>query len=624
MTLITILTLLVLLLLLTVFVSWGVLYIQFCNSAEEKWATRVISLLQKAKNSLLSEDRVLKRLASERQLKAVSIREDAFATHLSFHSVDELEAYPGIGQGTVGKLRSAGYFNLALLYQANIRVQGLGTKRLGDIEYAVRDLLGRARTAFAEPSSSQAQNLSEQLKKIEMEYDLLEARVDSRRRAIIEVINGLRETAEFAGTVTFWGWFRPLSNEALIPPEVIENRLPDLEARLREAEDKLVSNRAVKLDQYPEKTVSSKPIRERESFESVPQRLNQPTVVSVSAKEVGMSNESHLQSMELEIQFYMGVARGDGPITSKSHELILLHMHQCFSYDRALINRAESLLAHYESAAIDFDQCIRDIIRRFTVDHRAALIKFTTRILDISHKDSSRNLVYLYELAQRLKLSHTVLPPQQSPSLCLDPLRHGAVPPIGLESWKERSTPRNVPSTSLESWKERSTPPLATPISSPPLKEAKPDQTETEPTTHVASSLSANTSEQADNKSNASAEIPLDVPAFRNHPIHTPPEPKGESADEQIRVLEIPIGVPLSADLVKRQLNLLSERIAQDKVASMGTDFVKLAQTKRDTLHRAAESLLRAMGEKLENEPTRPPAQVMRQNPDLDEIFGGN
>jgi hypothetical protein len=88
-------------------------------------------------------------------------------------------------------------------------------------------------------------------------------------------------------------------------------------------------------------------------------------------------------------------------------------------------------------------------------------------------------------------------------------------------------------------------------------------------------------------------------------------------------LLEIPTETLLSADLVRRQWNLLSDRLAPEKVASMGPEFVKLAQDKVALMRRAAESLLEAMGEKLETTPPAPSVQDLRHNPDLDDVFGG-
>jgi len=54
----------------------------------------------------------------------------------------------------------------------------------------------------------------------------------------------------------------------------------------------------------------------------------------------------------------------------------------------------------------------------------------------------------------------------------------------------------------------------------------------------------------------------------------------------------------------------------------MGPEFVAMAETKREALRVAAETLIRPFGEPLEptKGPTGPPE--LRHNPDLDSMFG--
>jgi hypothetical protein len=95
-----------------------------------------------------------------------------------------------------------------------------------------------------------------------------------------------------------------------------------------------------------------------------------------------------------------------------------------------------------------------------------------------------------------------------------------------------------------------------------------------------------------------------------------------QTRDECLSWLEISADVALSADLVRRQLNLLSERLAPEKAARMGPEFAKMAETKLAAVRRAAETLLKAMGEKLETTQAAASNQALRHNPDLDEVFG--
>jgi hypothetical protein len=92
---------------------------------------------------------------------------------------------------------------------------------------------------------------------------------------------------------------------------------------------------------------------------------------------------------------------------------------------------------------------------------------------------------------------------------------------------------------------------------------------------------------------------------------------------DHLTVLEIDPAVPLSADLVRRQYNLLSERYAAEKFASAGPEFVSLAEQKREALVAAATALLDEFGEKVEAAlPAAAAPPELRHNPDLDAVFG--
>jgi uncharacterized tellurite resistance protein B-like protein len=100
-----------------------------------------------------------------------------------------------------------------------------------------------------------------------------------------------------------------------------------------------------------------------------------------------------------------------------------------------------------------------------------------------------------------------------------------------------------------------------------------------------------------------------------------PAVPKPLTDNECKKLLEIAFDTVLSVDLIRRQHRLLSERYDPAKFAAHGAEFVQLAQTKRDTIQKAALQLLKPYNEPLEL-PTLPPPTDMRHNPDLDDFFG--
>jgi hypothetical protein len=105
-------------------------------------------------------------------------------------------------------------------------------------------------------------------------------------------------------------------------------------------------------------------------------------------------------------------------------------------------------------------------------------------------------------------------------------------------------------------------------------------------------------------------------------PIETPGPKRPTPRQDQLAALEIDPALPLSAELIRRQYNRLRERYTPDKVAAMGPEFVAMARSKHAAIEAAATALMEPFGEKLE--PVSPPSgpQPLRDNPDLDAVFG--
>jgi uncharacterized tellurite resistance protein B-like protein len=113
------------------------------------------------------------------------------------------------------------------------------------------------------------------------------------------------------------------------------------------------------------------------------------------------------------------------------------------------------------------------------------------------------------------------------------------------------------------------------------------------------------------------------VPPTAPPPIPAPAKPPAAlGCDEALSALEIAAGTPLSADLVRRQYRLLTERLDPARFASHGADFVAIAAGKREKVAQAAKLLIEQLGEKLEEEKKPEPPKDPRFNPDLDAVFG--
>ena len=102
-----------------------------------------------------------------------------------------------------------------------------------------------------------------------------------------------------------------------------------------------------------------------------------------------------------------------------------------------------------------------------------------------------------------------------------------------------------------------------------------------------------------------------------------PPAPPVRAVTDADRraTLEIAPATPLSAELIRRQYRLLTDRFDPEKFASHGPDFVALAAARRQHVEESARKLITAYNEPLEPPVAEPPADT-RHNPDLDAVFG--
>jgi len=87
-------------------------------------------------------------------------------------------------------------------------------------------------------------------------------------------------------------------------------------------------------------------------------------------------------------------------------------------------------------------------------------------------------------------------------------------------------------------------------------------------------------------------------------------------------MLEIQPTTLLSADLIRRQWNMICQRYATKVFTKMEPRLVEMAKATRAAIRQAAERLLAPMGEKLEQDTPSSAAQELRHNPDLDDVFG--
>jgi tellurite resistance protein len=524
--------------LLVLWVVWTVLrvYVRYRFSPEKRWRDRVVRTLEKARRRALAEREAMRQAGVAHDAEDAAARAQAFHAFLTSLPVERLEAYPGIGPGTTSRVREAGYPSLADLSDGRVEVPGLGQKRLADVARAVQDLVKQSRSRFEAGACREAQELAVRLEMLRASRTAEGFRAHARYQAAVTIVQQIEPLMENAQRIDFPAFVLRVA-EGIPFPLLPQETLPDLERAIQTADEHAQRAfaasqseparlpRAEKARAQRPTTIAAAPDSRVDLFRKALQSPGQPSALPEPPSGPSQAREQQdnkaLLLLELTVEFAYAVARSDGRVSRKERALIEERLRGLCGDNPALLNRAKALSAHYESAAIDLDECLRQIAGFFAVEERQELLDFAGAIADASGGRNQREAEFLDRVARKL------------------------------------GTPRPAPPMPAQA-----------------------------------------------------APAPEPAPAAASSP------------EQRLAVLEIDPATSLTAELVRRQFNLLTERYSPEKFEAAGPDFVTLATTKREAVRAAAEALIEPLGEKLEAE--KPPAepQDLRHNPDLDAMFG--
>jgi uncharacterized tellurite resistance protein B-like protein len=525
--------------------------LRYRRSPERRWCNHVLKLMETAHRRALAEREAMQQAGVQHAEEDQALRDRAFHAFLHSLPVSELDAYPGIGPATVGKLRDAGYADLAALHDAPLQGLGLGQKRLTDVQNAVRDLVEQAHGRFDAGACSEARELAVHLEVLRASRSEQGARATERYLAAVNVMQKLEPLAQAAERFNLSVYLRP-ELEGFDFPALMQRKLPDLDRAIQAADERAGREYAARQQTAPAGQPATQPTPARESFRIAGQRAaappptipipttSVPSHAPVDLFQKALQSAPPLQPsaplpagprvqgeapaddavvrLQLTVEFAFAVARADGRIARKERAVIEEYLRRRWWNDPALRNRAKAFCAQYESALLDIDACLWHITTRFSPEERRDLLEFAYAIADATGERNQREQDLLERIARKLGVS---LAPQP------------AAPP---------------------------------------------------------------------------------QPA--------PAEKPAPTQEERLALLEIEPSVAVSADLVRRQYHLLMERFAAEKVASLGPEFMAMADSKRTAIRAAAVALLEPLGEPLETAPPAAAPQELRHNPDLDAMFG--
>jgi uncharacterized tellurite resistance protein B-like protein len=538
------------------------IYLPYRRCPEKAWSRVVLSAYQAARTQVSVEAGELEQLVPRRQAEEHALAELAFERFLGSISVSELEAYPGIGPATIDRLRQRGYADLAKLNGGTIRVPGLGEKRATDVVSAVQQLTRDAESRFRSGACLQAQDLATALDRLALRHETQVKRAEARLSGAVNVARQLEKSASVARQVTFWRYFWK-GSEIVVPPELRRLPLPDLEVAIRGAEQRAHSESPVaRVD-----SSTGPPGRSRiagKVADSIP--IRDPTPAPTS-KPVDRPVPAGITDPEM--------TRGTNPsapevrIPDPSALGSPAHTPQTLSGRDSLeliiefvyaIARTDGSLARKEK------ELIEKLMERLHGEDQATLNR--VRAYCTHYETASIDVP-----SSITKIKESASPAQRREIFslaCRIAEANGAMNQRERRLLERVSAEWDVPFVA-PSTEESS---VATPSSSPGP-----------------------------------------APAVTNPALQA-------ACHDPRSVLLIDGSAPLTAQIIRQQYQLLLARLAPEKVEVMGAEFVAMAERKRTAIQAAAEELIQPFGETLQSANDKRTPAGLRENPDLDAMFG--
>jgi uncharacterized tellurite resistance protein B-like protein len=539
------------------------IYLPYLRSPERHWASEVLKAYSEAQRQVSAETTALQKLGQKERDEKQALTQRAFQQFLSSVSASKLEAYPGIGPATVERLERHGYTDLAKLANTTIRAHGLGDKRLADVTIAVRQLVREAESRFNAGACRQAQELAAEKAQIVRHYEELRMRAEVRYAAASDVVRLLKERAAIARQVTFWQCFRN-NRDVVVPPEVLAIPLPDLPAVLRKAE----KHARAAFDE-PQSRTKSGPGK---SAANAPRAVDK-AVVPDAASAALTSAQTRAQSSP----------------PAQSHRTRDQQTIATHSADRVPKSPSSGSVAPHAAADDGHDSL-------------EAIIEFVYAIARTDGSLARKEKELIEDIVERLHGKDQVTY-NKVRAYCA----HYESAPIDVGS-------------SIRRIKERAAPEQRRQLFSLACRIAE-----------AAGTINQRESAFLERVSRE-WDVPWNGPSGVTSVASAAAPPKGaaqvklvapsNAADDPRLTLGIDGSLALTAELVRQRFQLLSARFAPEKVETMGSEFVAMAERKLSAIRAAAERLIEPFGETLESHEEKPEAAELRHNPDLDAMFG--
>ena len=380
-----VLLILFLLIALTAAVVLGFYAWTFRHSPAYLWRMRVRRRMEELRAQLQPLDR-----PTDTQSKGAKLGETLFQAHLQTIPTSAVIGFPGIGQGTVDRLKGAGLPTLARLVGFDYeRIPGFGPVKAAAVKSAVGKLWSDAKARFEAGGCLEGREFQKLWSEMAA-ADWAEKQARTRRNAAIETtLAAMQPLLQLADDATFWNHLFHRGQVPGLTDEVMDRPLPEVVVE------------AVPVPVLPVVKPVAPPIREG-TLAGLAAKRGTPDIFRETPT---ASEHPLLPKLRAYCAFALVVAKSDGKIAKAERKEVRELLASTFGHDLALVRFIDPVMEQIEKAVPEESVALADILKLTTADERRMLYTVAERIADAAGERGSREVEALRRIAAALDLT---------------------------------------------------------------------------------------------------------------------------------------------------------------------------------------------------------------------------
>lgn len=551
-----------------------VLISKYSSSPEKMWKSKVLNSVSNINAALTREQFSYDSMNRSHELEVDQLRSNALNRILQQMPVELLADYPGIGPSTVEKLHYSGFRTIHDIHTRSINIHGIGDKRLSDIRVGSRQLYQQAISTLEKSTSAEHQQLNRAIAAIHQAYTEKSRISEARLNAVKKVCEIMREAVATANKITFWGFVRS-TNRSHLSDRLRNFGFPNLEATLEKAEAKAKRQEKeseektlpFEMSAAPAKPVIQ-PLRNVPPPKPVPPSVDRKLNTFVATQKLDTKPRTPPEPPCPALSPFEELMQAPSPPHLPVRSELESIPFQTVDLAQVLMEIAVELGYLIARADGRLAQAEQQMIEGYLDSRYHTDVAMHTKAQSLSAHFAKASIV-IQPLIERIKKHCNAEAIQHLMGFAKEVALAGNLNEKKDHLYQDIGKRLGLSLASLQAVPVVAKPPL------PPKPVEK---------------------------------------------VIAPPPANTQS--KLLQSLEISDDQPLSADLIRRQFNKLADRFQSNKIAHLGADFELLAEQRYTAARQAAEQLLQEMGEPLVI--TEKPAEPVgiRENKELDELFG--